>query len=88
MIRVCMKGRIVNFRRGKETTYHNQMIIEAGQSNREEATKLVGKEVVYDTGKNKIKGEVRSAHGNSGALRVMFEKGMPGQSLGKEVELK
>lgn len=83
-----MKGRIVNFRRGKETTYHNQMIIQTEKStDKEKAKKLVGKEVVYDTGKQKIKGEVRSSHGNSGAIRVMFEKGMPGQSLGKEVEI-
>ena len=29
--------------------------------------------------------EVRSAHGAKGAVRVLFEKGMPGQSLGTKV---
>ncbi|MCB1084399.1 MAG: 50S ribosomal protein L35ae, partial [Simkania sp.] len=43
--------------------------------------------VVYNTGKKDITGEVRSAHGNSGALRVLFETGMPGQAIGKTVAI-
>lgn len=59
-----------------------------GVSSREKAQELVGKTVNYNTGKRTISGEVASAHGNSGAIRVIFETGMPGQALGKEVELK
>jgi large subunit ribosomal protein L35Ae len=58
--------------------------------NREKAQKLVGKKVSwFSPGKEKkeIKGEIRSAHGNSGALRVLFEKGMPGQSIGNKVKI-
>ena len=32
-----------------------------------------------------IKGIVKSAHGNGGCLRVIFEKGMPGQSISGKV---
>lgn len=59
-------------------------------SSREKASVLVGKTVVWTTpGKNKkqIKGKIASAHGNKGAVRVIFEKGMPGQSLGTEVKI-
>lgn len=56
-------------------------------TSREEAEKLVGKTVTYNTGKKEITGEVRSPHGNSGALRVLFETGMPGQALGKEATI-
>jgi large subunit ribosomal protein L35Ae len=35
-----------------------------------------------------INGKVASAHGNKGAVRVIFEKGLPGQSLGNNVEVK
>ncbi len=65
------------------------MIIEVeGVSSRLDASKLVGKEVIFKTQTNKeIKGKVASAHGNKGAVRVIFEKGMPGQSLGKKVEI-
>ena len=54
----------------------------------EKAEKLVGKKVTWTSPAGKqIKGEVRSAHGNSGAVRVLFETGMPGQALGTSVKL-
>ena len=84
-----MEGVIVNYRTGRHTQYDNQMIIKVASINqREDAAKLVGKKVVFktETGKE-IAGEVRSAHGNSGALRVLFEKGMPGQSKGQKVSI-
>lgn len=83
-----MKGRIVNFRIGRKTMYHNHMIVNAGLSKREEAVKLVGKEVIFTTpAKHQIKGKVASAHGNKGALRVIFEKAMPGQAISQQVEI-
>lgn len=83
-----MKGVIVNYKGGKHTQVTNQMIIAISEvTTREEAEKLVGKKVVYNTGKKDMSGEVRAAHGNSGAIRVLFETGMPGQSIGKTVEI-
>jgi len=58
---------------------------------REEAQKMIGKEISYKTGSKKgniIRGKISSAHGNKGAVRAIFEKGMPGQSIGKDVDLK
>lgn len=78
-----MEGVIANFRGGVHTQKGNHMIIVVGGVNsREEAEKLVGKKVTWTTpNKNAISGKVASAHGNKGAVRVIFEKGMPGQSL-------
>jgi large subunit ribosomal protein L35Ae len=65
------------------------IIVIGGVSNREKATALVGKEVVWKSPAGKeIKGKVAAAHGNKGAVRVIFEKGMPGQSLSNKVEIK
>ncbi len=61
------------------------IVIVDGIDSREKAKPFVGKTVVYNTGKKDIKGEVRSPHGNKGALRVLFETGMPGQAIGKQV---
>ena len=33
------------------------------------------------------KGVIKTTHGNKGCLRVHFEKGMPGQSLGTKVRI-
>jgi large subunit ribosomal protein L35Ae len=84
-----MQAVIHNFRRSIHKPSGNQMIVVAdGVDSKEKAQGLVGKEVVYHTGKKEIKGEIRSSHGNKGALRVLFETGMPGQAIGQTVEIK
>lgn len=84
-----MKGTIVNFRGGRHTQYGNHMIIAVeGVCSKEEAEKLVGKSVTWkSTGGKELIGEVKSAHGNSGAIRAIFETGMPGQSVGTVVAI-
>ena len=86
-----MKGTIVNFRMGRHTIYHTHMIIQPeGVDSREKAGALVGKKVVWEApGKlnKKLTGKVASAHGGKGAVRVIFETGMPGQSVGKKVNI-
>lgn len=84
-----MEARIAHFRRGKTTQRTNQMIIKVeGVTNREEASKLLKKTVEWKTpGKkgNVIKGVLKTLHGNSGAIRAHFEKGMPGQAIGTKI---
>ena len=82
-----MEGVIKNFKRGRTTQTMNQMIIVVkGMETREKAAELVGKKVTWKSPAGKdINGEVRSAHGNSGAIRVLFETGMPGQAIGDKV---
>lgn len=83
-----MKGRIVNYRRSVHRTKGNQVIVQAtGISSKEEAAKLVGKKVTWNTGKRPLEGEIAAAHGNSGALRARFSTGLPGQCIGKEVTI-
>lgn len=83
-----MNGIISNFRQGRHHTYGNQMIVVADSLNtKADAEKLVGKKVVWNTGKKDITGEIRKAHGNKGALRVLFETGMPGQAIGQKVTI-
>ena len=84
-----MEGTIINFRGGRHTQYDTHMIISVnGVDVKEKAAPLVGKKVTWTNEKgNAIVGKVASAHGNSGAIRAIFEKGMPGQSLGKKVQI-
>ena len=84
-----MEGVIANFKGSHKTQVNNQMIILAkGVDSKDKAAKLVGKNVVWTSPAGKeIKGEVRSAHGNKGAVRVLFEKGMPGQAIGTKVKV-
>ena len=59
-----------------------------GIKDKEKAGSLVGKGVVWKSPAGKeIKGKVASAHGNTGAIRVIFERGLPGQSIGNKVNI-
>lgn len=86
-----MEAIITSFRRGRHHTYPNHLIISVeGIDSREKAEKLVGKKVSWQSpGKEKkiIAGEVKAPHGNKGGLRVIFEKGMPGQCLSQKVKI-
>lgn len=84
-----MEACVKSFRRGKNTKYDRQVIAELdGVEKSEEVTKLVGKKAVYRTkGGKEIKGKVSSPHGNSGALRIRFRKGLPGQIIGSTIEI-
>jgi len=84
-----MDATIVNFKMGRHHQTDNQMILTIeGIDSREKARSLVGKTVVWKSPADKeIKGEIRSEHGNNGAVRVLFEKGMPGQAIGTKVSI-
>jgi large subunit ribosomal protein L35Ae len=85
-------AKVIQFRRGKKTVTPRHYLIEIdGSTSRETAAKFVGKSVSWtSTGKipKKINGKIAAAHGNNGVVRAIFEKGLPGQAMGAEVELK
>ena len=86
-----MKATVIQFRQGCKTQKPRHFLIEVeGSNSREEASKFVGKSVAWkSTGKEPkiINGKISSAHGNKGVLRAIFEKGLPGQAIGTEVEI-
>ena len=85
-----MKGKVIQFRRGRHTVHERHFLIEVeGIKTRKEAGKFVGKEVIWKSPAGKlIKGKISSAHGNKGVVRAIFEKGLPGQAVTTEVEIK
>ena len=85
-----MEATIANFRSARHHQYDRQMIIKVkGITTKEKAESLVGKQVTWKSPAGKeIKGKVSAVHGNSGAVRAIFEKGMPGQAVGSKVEIK
>jgi len=84
-----MEGIIVSFRRGRHTQKDNQILVNVKDiDNKEKASKLIGKTVIWKSPAGKeIKGKISNAHGNNGVLRVLLERGMPGQSLGTKVNI-
>lgn len=84
-----MKGMILGYRRGRKTQKTNQMIIQVtGVESREKASSLIGKKVKYTTESKKIiGGEVTRVHGGKGLVIARFDKGLPGQSFNKDIEI-
>jgi large subunit ribosomal protein L35Ae len=84
-----MKGKISNYRRGVHTEYTNQYVVTVdGVKDRATAEGIIGKRVSFKTATGKeIVGKVSKAHGNSGAVLARFEKGLPGQAVGCDVEV-
>jgi len=85
-----MEGAISSFRQNRHKTSPNHLIIVVeGVDRKDKAEELIGKEVVWTSpAKKEIKGKVAATHGNKGSVRVIFETGMPGQSLGQKVQIK
>jgi large subunit ribosomal protein L35Ae len=83
-----MKGKVIQFRRGRKTYKPRHFILDLGAKNREQAQKLKGKQVEWKSPSGKtIKGKISSAHGNKGLVRAIFEKGLPGQAINQEIEV-
>ncbi len=84
-----MNGVVVNFRGSKHRQKGNYMvIIPEGCDKKEKAEKFVGKTVVWESpAKKQIKGKITAAHGKKGAVRAIFERGMPGQAVGAKIKI-
>ncbi|MBU3906694.1 MAG: 50S ribosomal protein L35ae [Nanoarchaeota archaeon] len=84
-----MKGKVIQFRRGRHTIHERHFLIELGLKTREDAEKFKGKEVSWKSPAGKIiNGKISGAHGGKGLVRAIFEKGLPGQAITTEVEVK
>ncbi|MBS3175487.1 50S ribosomal protein L35ae [Candidatus Woesearchaeota archaeon] len=84
-----MEGLITSFRRGVRTQKKYQMIARVnGIENAEKARSLINKKVTWkSTAGKEIKGEITNLHGNKGKVRIQFETGLPGQSLGTKIQI-
>lgn len=84
-----MEGTVANFRQGRHTQKNKHMILLVnGVSTKEKAEKLIGKKVEWTSSAGKkLYGEIRAAHGCNGAVRAIFEHGLPGQAVGTKVKV-
>ncbi len=84
-----MKAQVIQFRRGRKTYKPRHFILDIGAKKKEDAEKFIGKEVTWKSPAGKIiKGKIASTHGNKGMVRAIFEKGLPGQAITTDAEVK
>ena len=83
------KGKVVQFRRSLKHIHERHFILDVGVKNKLEASKFIGKEVRWKSEAGKIiAGKIAGSHGNKGLVRAIFERGLPGQSINTEIEVK
>ena len=84
-----MEGVIVNFRKKVPVQKCNHIVIEVkGVESKEKAAELAGKAVMWKTPSgNEIKGKIAATHGNSGAVRAIMERGLPGICKGTKISI-
>lgn len=83
------KGKVIQFRRSIKHFHPRHFILDFGCKTKDEAAKLVGKEVQWKSEAGKILvGKISGSHGNKGMVRAIFERGLPGQALNTDVEMK
>lgn len=87
-----MKAVVIQFRRGRKHYRPRQFLIQPEKcKSKKDAEKLIGKSVEWKSlGKKQklIVGKITATHGVKGLVRVVFEKGLPGQALNTEAEIK
>ena len=85
-----MKGKVIQFRRGRHTIHEKHFLIELPNvSTKKDAEKFVGKSVSWSSPAGKIiNGKISGSHGTKGLVRAIFERGLPGQAITTEIEVK
>jgi large subunit ribosomal protein L35Ae len=83
-----IQGTIINYQIAPRSQKPKECIIKFAHINSvSEASRLIGRKVVWKIDKNKILGTIVDLHGKKGLVRARFRKGVPGQALGTTVEL-
>lgn len=87
-----MQATILSNRRGVRTQYNNQYILKVNDDkyiDKKSVAVLLGKKAIFTTSSGKkITGTIVSAHGNKGAVRAIFEKGLPGTAISQKIDVK
>lgn len=82
------QGIVVNYRIGPKIQRSKECIIQfPNVTSISEASRLIGRKVVWSSGQKKIVGKLVALHGKKGLLIARFRKGLPGQALGTVVKL-
>ena len=84
-----MEATIAAYRGSRRTRTFNHIILNISSiTSAEKAKALENKKVIWKSPAGKeIAGKIIKPHGNKGAVRAIFEKGLPGQALGTKVQI-
>jgi len=78
----------MNYRKGIKTQTPSECLIKfSDMDSIVQEGQLIGQKVVWKGEKKALFGKIKSFHGKNGVVIVKFKKGLPGQAIGKKVQL-
>jgi ribosomal protein L35AE/L33A len=80
-------GIFINYGRGLKRQYAKEGIIRVTNLKPEESSRVIGWMVGWPEKEPKMFGRIVGQHGKSGQLMVKFRHGLPGDALGKKVQI-
>ena len=83
------KALFVNYLGGRHTKRNKQVLVKIDQvDDKNKAAKYIGRKVTWKSPSgNTLTGKIISVRGGNGVLKAIFRKGLPGQSIGKELNI-
>ena len=84
-----VKALFLNYMGGRRTRRNKQILVKIGQvDDRDNAAKYIGRKVTWKSPSgNTLTGKIIGVHGGNGVLKAIFRKGLPGQAVGKELNI-
>jgi large subunit ribosomal protein L35Ae len=80
-------GVIKNYRRGPKSQRNQECLIKVLGVEPSDSSRFLGWKVEWPANGSRLTGIILKTHGRTGALRVKFKKGLPGQALGTKVKI-
>ena len=80
-------GVIRSYRRGPKSQRNQECLIKVYGVEPYDSSRFVGWKVEWPHKESRLTGKILKTHGRTGALRVKFKKGLPGQALGTKVKI-
>ena len=83
------KAIFVNYSGGRHTQMNKQILVKIDQvDDKNKAAKYIGRKVTWKSPSgNTLIGKIISVRGGNGVLKAIFRKGLPGQAIGKELNI-
>ena len=83
------KAIFVNYWGGRHTKRNKQILIKIDQvDDNNKAAKYIGRKVTWKSPSgNTLTGKIISVRGGNGVLKARLRKGLPGQAIGKELNI-
>ena len=84
-----VKALFVNYVGGRHTQRNKQILVKIDQVGDEnKVAKYIGRKVTWKSPSgNTLTGKIMSVRGGNGVLKAIFRKGLPGQAIGKELNI-